>query len=143
MELVAHDLREAYDVQAARTVKMSFRDDDGVRITPALTVDDAFAIYARVDAVLSARMHPLIMGLLAGTLPIAFGGKAKVKSLLAISGIPAINPEGEPATLASQVEALVAERPVLLPQLAETAAVFRRSVEETTARAISHGAATA
>ena len=139
VHLIAHDLREAYDVQAVREVKASFPEDE-VRTAPVATVSEAFEVYARVDAVLSARMHPLIMGMLAGTLPIAFGGKAKVKSLLAISGIPAISADGEPLELASQFEAILAERDQLLPKLAETAASFRRSVEETTAKALAHHA---
>ena len=138
VELVAHDLRPAYDVQAVREVKAAFPEDSGVRVAPAATVGDVCAIYARVDAVLSARMHPLIMGLLAGTLPVAFGGKAKVKSLLAIAGIPAIAPEGDPLELASRFEAILAERETLLPRLAETADDFRRTVEDTTARALHH-----
>ena len=138
VELVAHDLRPAYDLHALAVVKASFASDEAVRLAHATTTDDVFTLYARVDAVVSARMHPLIMGALAGTLPIAFGGKAKVRSLLTISGIPAIEPTGEAAALGSQVQSVLSRRHDLLPQLATTIAGFRRNVEDTTARALLH-----
>ncbi len=138
VELVAHDLRPAYDLHALAVVKSSFALDEAVALAQATTTDDVFALYARVDAVISARMHPLIMGTLAGTLPIAFGGKAKVRSLLTISGMPSIEPTGEASALGPQVQAVLGQRQHLLPQLAATVASFRRDVEDTTARALLH-----
>jgi polysaccharide pyruvyl transferase WcaK-like protein len=139
VEFIAHDLREAYDVQALREVKKSYLDDEGVHVAHASTVAEVFAIYSRVDAVISARMHPLIMGMLAGTLPIAYGGKAKVKSLLSNSAIPSIAADGDPLQIAAQLDVVFAQREVILRQLTENADTYRRMVEETTARALEHG----
>ncbi|WP_158794572.1 polysaccharide pyruvyl transferase family protein [Granulicella sp. L60] len=139
VEFLAHDLREAYDVQALREVKKSFLDDEGVQVAHASNVAETFDIYARVDAVISARMHPLIMGMLAGTLPIAYGGKAKVRSLLSNSAIPAIAADGEPRELATQLDDVFAQRDSIRRQLAETAETYRYMVEEATSLALQHG----
>ena len=136
VELVAHDLREEYDVHALHDVKSHYSDDPHVNVAHATTVSDAFGIYSRVDAVISARMHPLIMGMLAGTLPVAFGGKAKVKSLLSMSGIPSIAGTDDPLDLVSQFETILAKRQAILLQLANTATAFRSNVEDATARAL-------
>ena len=136
VELVAHDLRAAYDIGAVAEVKARFAEDDRVGVAEVANVAEAFHLYSRVDAVISARMHPLIMGMLAGTLPVAFGGKAKVKSLLHVTAIPTINPGEEPAQLMSVFEVFLERSPALLPQLAESVSAFRRDVEEATAKAL-------
>lgn len=134
--LVGHDLRPAYDPVALEHVKTAHAADPLVEIAQLATIADVFALYSQVDAVISGRMHPLIMAMLAGTLPVAYGGKAKVKSLLSITPIPSILLEGDPLAQVRQLQQALAQRAELLPQLSATMADFRRNVEASTSRAL-------
>jgi polysaccharide pyruvyl transferase WcaK-like protein len=135
IELVAHDLRADYDVRARDEIHAMYRNDSRVKAPVAGSVDEVLAIYSRSDAVISGRMHPLILASLAGTLPIAFGGKAKVQSLIAMSGIPAIASD-VPAQQAHQVQQLIEQRHNLLPAIARALDTFRINVESTTEKAL-------
>lgn len=135
VQLVAHDLRAEYDLQALAEIEAKYKDRPGVSTASAQTVEDVLNIYSRTDAVISGRMHPLILASLAGTLPIAFGGKAKVQSLLAMSGIPALT-AGTPEEQAAQVRHLTAQRSQILPKIAEVVADFRMIVERSMAQAL-------
>ena len=136
VKLVAHDLRPDYDPRALREVMQDYAEDPGVTAEAITTVPEAFALYARVDAVVSGRMHPLIMATLAGTLPVAYGGKAKVRSLLRNAPIPSIAADVEPEQAVLQLEAALADKGRLVPELARAVEQFRESVEETTRRAV-------
>jgi len=135
VQLVAHDLRAEYDLHALAEIEAKYKNHPGVSTASAQTVDDVLNIYSRTDAVISGRMHPLILASLAGTLPIAFGGKAKVQSLLAMSGIPALT-AGTPEEQAAQVRNLNAQRSQILPKIAEVVADFRAIVERSMAQAL-------
>ncbi len=135
VQLVAHDLRADYDVRARDEIYKMYRNNLGVRSAEVGSVDEVLAIYSRSDAVISGRMHPLILASLAGTLPIAFGGKAKVQSLIAMSGIPTLTGD-VPAQQALQVQQLLAQRSSLLPAIASAVDDFRINVEAATERAL-------
>jgi len=135
VQLVAHDLRAEYDLQALAEIEARYKDHPGVTTASAQIVDDVVAIYSRTDAVISGRMHPLILASLTGTLPIAFGGKAKVQSLLSMSGIPSLT-ASTPEEQAAQVRQLTAQRSQILPKIAEVVADFRKIVEGSMAQAL-------
>ena len=135
IELVAHDLRADYDVRARDEIHAIYKDNSLVTAPVARSVDEVLTIYSRSDAVISGRMHPLILAALAGTLPIAFGGKAKVQSLIAMSGIPTIASQ-VPAQQAHQVKQLLEQRSDLLPPIAKALDSFRIDVENTTEKAL-------
>jgi polysaccharide pyruvyl transferase WcaK-like protein len=135
VRLVAHDLRADYDVRARDEIQAMYKDNLRVTAPHARSVDEVLAIYSHSDAVISGRMHPLILASLAGTLPIAFGGKAKVQSLIAMSGIPAL--VSDPSTeQALQVQRLLEQRSALLPAIASAVDNFRINVENATERAL-------
>jgi polysaccharide pyruvyl transferase WcaK-like protein len=135
VQLVAHDLRAEYDLHALAEIAARYKDHPGVTTAKAQTVDDVLTIYSQTDAVISGRMHPLILASLAGTLPIAFGGKAKVQSLLTMSGIPALGP-GTPEEQAAQVQLFIAQKLNILPKIADVIADFRANVEGSMAKAL-------
>jgi polysaccharide pyruvyl transferase WcaK-like protein len=133
--LVAHDLRADYDVRARDEIYAMYVNNLRVRAPEARSVDEVLTIYSRSDAVISGRMHPLILASLAGTLPIAFGGKAKVQSLIAMSAIPTLTGD-IPVQQASQVQQLLEQRSNLLPAIASAVDNFRINVENATERAL-------
>ena len=135
VQLVAHDLRADYDVRARDEIHAMYENNLRVTAPVARSVDEVLAIYSHSDAVISGRMHPLILASLAGTLPIAFGGKAKVQSLIAMSGIPALTLD-LPAQQALQVRQLLEQRSDLLPAIATAVDNFRINVESATERAL-------
>jgi polysaccharide pyruvyl transferase WcaK-like protein len=135
VQLVAHDLRAEYDPQAVSEIQARYKDHPGVTTAAAQMVDDVLNIYSSVDAVISGRMHPLILASLVGTLPIAFGGKAKVQSLLAMSGMPALVSQ-KPEEQAAQVQQYIAEKQQILPKLADVVADFRKNVETSMTKAL-------
>ena len=135
VQLVAHDLRADYDVRARDEIYAMYKNDLRVRAPEARSVDEVLTIYSHSDAVISGRMHPLILASLAGTLPIAFGGKAKVQSLIAMSAIPTLTGD-VPVQQASQVQQLLDQRSNLLPAIAGAVDNFRINVENATERAL-------
>ena len=135
VQLVAHDLRADYDVRARDEIYAMYKNDLRVRAPEARSVDEVLTIYSHSDAVISGRMHPLILASLAGTLPIAFGGKAKVQSLIAMSAIPTLTGD-VPLQQASQVQQLLDQRSNLLPAIAGAVDNFRINVENATERAL-------
>ncbi len=135
VQLVAHDLRADYDVRARDEIHAMYKGNSHVTAPVAKSVDEVLAIYSRSDAVISGRMHPLILASLAGTLPIAFGGKAKVQSLISMSGIPTLIADS-PAQHALQVQKLLEQRSSLISAIASAVDNFRINVETTTERAL-------
>lgn len=135
IQLVAHDLRPDYDIRARDEIHAIYKNNPHVTAPIASSVDEVLTIYSHSDAVISGRMHPLILASLVGTLPIAFGGKAKVQSLLTISGIPSLSSD-VPAQQAIQVQQLLEQRPHLLPAIANAVDTFRINVENATERAL-------
>ena len=135
VRLIAHDLRPDYDVRALEEIQAIYKNDPRVTAPIARSVDEVLAIYSHSDAVISGRMHPLILASLAGTLPIAFGGKAKVQSLIAMSGIPTLTSD-RPSQQAGQVQQLLEQRSDLLPAIASAVDNFRINVESATERAL-------
>jgi polysaccharide pyruvyl transferase WcaK-like protein len=135
VQLVAHDLRADYDVRARDEIHAMYKNNSRVTAPVARSVDEVLAIYCHSDAVISGRMHPLILASLAGTLPIAFGGKAKVQSLIAMSGIPTLTAD-LPTQQALQVRQLLEQRSNLLPAIASAVENFRINVETSTEKAL-------
>ena len=135
VRLVAHDLRADYDIRARDEIHAIYKNNLRVTSPAARSVDEVLAIYSHSEAVISGRMHPLILASLAGTLPIAFGGKAKVQSLIAMSGIPTLA-SAIPAQQALQVQQLLEQRSDLLPAIANAVDNFRINVESATERAL-------
>ena len=135
VQLIAHDLRPDYDVRARDEILTMYKNNSRVTAPETRSVDEVLAIYSHSDAVISGRMHPLILASLAGTLPIAFGGKAKVQSLIAMSGIPTLVSD-LPALQAQQVQQLLEQRSNLLPAIASAVNDFRINVETATERAL-------
>lgn len=135
VQLIAHDLRADYDVRVRDEIHALYKDDLRVSAPVAASVDEVLKIYSHSDAVISGRMHPLILASLAGTLPIAFGGKAKVQSLIAMSRIPSLTVD-LPTQQALQVQQLMEQRSDLLPAIAEAVDHFRINVETVTERAL-------
>ena len=135
VQLVAHDLRTDYDPQAVAEIQARYKDHPDVTTASAQMLEDVLHIYSNVDAVISGRMHPLILASLVGTLPIAFGGKAKVQSLLTMSGIPALSSQDQ-GEQAVQVQQYIAQKQQILPKLADVVADFRNNVELSMAKAL-------
>lgn len=133
--LVAHDLRPGYDHVAVDEILAKFPNDPRLSAFQGDRLEDVLLLYSECDAVVSGRMHPMILASLIGTLPIAFGGKAKVRSLLKFSSIPAIA-EGSAQEQAAQVEELIARRGQIQRELAQQIAGFRADVEQSMAQAI-------
>ena len=133
--VVAHDLRADYDIRARDEIMSRYKDCAGLTAIDTRTVDEVLAIYSRSEAVISARMHPLILGSLCGTLPIAFGGKAKVRSLIQLANIPEIIAK-EADGQAQEVVGFLRQRTQRLPAIAAAMEGFRTIVEDVTRKAL-------
>lgn len=136
VQVIAHDLRADYDIRARDGILEMYRGNPGVLSSDARSVDDVLQLYSRSDAVISGRMHPLILASLAGTLPIALGGKAKVRSLMRLSGIPELT-ASVTEEQSRQVRSLLQDRATILPGIAAAVDQFRVTVEDVTRRALS------
>jgi polysaccharide pyruvyl transferase WcaK-like protein len=90
---------------------------------------DAFTIYSQVHAVISGRMHPLIMAAMVGTLPIAYGGRSKVKSLVSMTGMPELSLE-QPTSQLATIRALLSQRAEIVNRLSAALDTFRTDVED-------------
>ena len=128
VELIAHDIREDYDRGALLRVKSKLEDHPRLIVHHADTTAEAFEIYSRVDAVISGRMHPLIMAALAGTLPIAYGGRVKVKSLTEMSGIPTLR-QDDPQREVDEIGQLLNQKAYLTERISQSIEGFRGEVE--------------
>jgi polysaccharide pyruvyl transferase WcaK-like protein len=133
--LVAHDLREGYDRVAVEEIASRFAGHPLLGIFNGNRVEDVLALYSDCDAVISGRMHPLILASLTGTLPIAFGGKAKVQSLLKISSIPTLA-DAPPEQQVEQIFELIARRDQIQGELQQQIRAFRADVELSIAQAL-------
>jgi polysaccharide pyruvyl transferase WcaK-like protein len=136
LSLVSHDLRIEYDLGLLIKVEKLFIDDPRVKICRPQTVADVFNVYANSDAVVSTRMHPLILSSLAGTLAIADSNDAKVRSLVAGLGIPALCPSDTPGKKAQSILSFLSSRQTYLQVIASRIPEFRASVERVTAEAL-------
>ena len=134
--LVAHDLREGYDRIAVGEIASKFPGHPFLSTFKGNRLEDVMSLYSECDAVISGRMHPLILASLVGTLPIAFGGKAKVQSLLKISSIPALA-DASPQQYAEEIFELMARRDQIQQQLQQQIRCFSADVEQSIAQALS------
>jgi polysaccharide pyruvyl transferase WcaK-like protein len=133
--LVAHDQRPRYDHVAVDEILARLPDHKKLTAFQGRRLEDILLLYSGCDAVISGRMHPLILAALVGTLPIAFGGKAKVRSLLESSSISALA-EGSPQEQAAQVAELIARRGKIQQELAHQICRFRADVKRSIAQAL-------
>jgi polysaccharide pyruvyl transferase WcaK-like protein len=138
--LVAHDLREGYDHIAVEEIASRFPGHPLLYAFNGNRLEDVLSLYSECDAVISGRMHPLILASLVGTLPIALGGKAKVQSLLKISSIPALA-DASPQQQAEEIFELMARRDQIQQQLQRQIRCFGANVERSIAQALASPAA--
>lgn len=133
--VIAHDLRADYDIRARDEIMSHYKDFAMVKTVDVRSVDDVLVVYSRSEAVISARMHPLILASLCGTLPIAFGGKAKVRSLIQLADIPEIRAVNA-GRQADDVWEFLIQRKERLPAIAAAVEGFREIVENVTRRVL-------
>ncbi len=83
VRLLCHDIRAGFDLDFARDVVAIIEADPGMKATIIApnSVAEAMSIYTRTELIISSRMHPLIMGLVAGAQVLALGGAGKVRDL--------------------------------------------------------------
>lgn len=101
--LVCHDIRPAFDLDFAHAVAAAAR-------TPCTVVlgDDVnrvIGLYHRAALVVSSRMHPLILGLIAGAPVLPLAGSDKVAALCRqVGGTAPTDPAADLATLAAALD---------------------------------------
>lgn len=80
--VVPHDLRIEFDLGIIARLKAALPEVPGLCYAQPRVVHDVCEIYANSDAVISVRMHALILGALSGAIPIAIVETEKVRSLV-------------------------------------------------------------
>lgn len=83
---VCHDARPGYDLDFANAVTAELGDDLPVQILCPPDVASAMALYRTAHLVVSSRMHPLILALLAGAPVLPVEGSPKVTDLAKLFG---------------------------------------------------------
>lgn len=136
VSLVAHDLRVEYDYGLLLDLEKEFAGDARVTVCKPAFVDEALDIYANSDAVVSSRMHPLILASLVETLPIAIRSTAKVKSLIEALGLPSLDKSAGDGMRAKSILAALTRREPYLRSIKAQIAEFAPVVESTTANAL-------
>lgn len=79
--IVCHDNRQAYDINFARDVASAFDGTCDVLVPDQL--QEVVDAYANATLIVSSRMHPLIIGLIAGADVLPLAGSEKVADLVA------------------------------------------------------------
>jgi polysaccharide pyruvyl transferase WcaK-like protein len=137
VRLLAHDVRDSYDRGALLLFKERYANEPRVITSRADTLKDILDLYSQCDAVISARMHPLILASLVGALPIAIVLTGKVKALAANLGIPILAFDSDPQVQAAQISQLVAQREEYTKPLEERSKEWGKTVEQVTGDALS------
>jgi polysaccharide pyruvyl transferase WcaK-like protein len=135
--LVAHDLRRAYDLGALLSLETKYKDEPRVSSCGAKTVQSVLQLYSQCDAVISARMHPLILASLVGALPIAIVNTRKVRSLVQLLGVPTLDLSDGPERQLACVSEILAKRERYTQDIRKRCRVFGLAVEEMAAKALS------
>jgi polysaccharide pyruvyl transferase WcaK-like protein len=135
--LVGHDLREAYDIGALSRLEEIHKGNSKVSSHRANSVQDVLKLYSQCVAVISARMHPLILGSLVGALPIAIADTRKVRSLAALLGIPLLNLKEGPERQRVHVAEILARREPQVLEIRRRCQEFGSVVEAMGAEALS------
>jgi polysaccharide pyruvyl transferase WcaK-like protein len=133
---VAHDLRTEYDYGLLLDLEREYVNDPRITISKPTLVDEVLQVYADCDAVISSRMHPLILASLVGTLPIAILGTAKVQSLVNAVGLPAVNRADSATIRGEKISSFLSNKRSYLETIEACVAGFAPIVEATTAQAL-------
>lgn len=136
IQLVAHDVRMEYDKGALLLFAERYRDEPRVTWDQLETVEQVLELYSHCDAVISSRMHPLILASLVGSLPIAIVCTEKVKALAVNFEIPALAFEQDPETQISQIKEILGKREEYTRAMGKRSMEFGKTVEEMTERAL-------
>lgn len=136
VSIVAHDLRVEYDYGLLLSLEQEFARHSQVTICNPRLVGESLEIYANSDAVVSGRMHPLILASLVRTLPIAIRGTGKVNSLIGALGLPALERSGGKNVRARSALAALSQKDFYMRLIQERFAEFGTLVESTTADAL-------
>lgn len=136
VQLVAHDLREEYDLGALRAFQVKYRTEPNVITQNAGTVEEILEIYSQCDAVISARMHPLILSSLVGALPIAIARTNKVRALVENLGVPVLILDDDPESQTVQIAGLLAHREQYSQVINQRSREFGEAVEAACAEAL-------
>lgn len=91
--IVAHDTRPEYDIVAGTKIRESIvsrMPNLQVGLFSPQNLDALMDLYLEADAVISSRLHPLLLGGLSGAVPIAAGSSSKVLGAVARLGFPTI-----------------------------------------------------
>jgi len=91
VHLIAHDLRVEYDQGHLNQLASEFSDEPKVVCHSVRETQGLMHIYSFVHAVISNRMHPLILAALVKSIPIAIMGTPKVNALVANLGMRSLN----------------------------------------------------
>jgi polysaccharide pyruvyl transferase WcaK-like protein len=134
--LTAHDLRIDYDLGLLLRLEGEFRGDSRVTFCKPESVADVLNAYSSSDAVVSIRMHPLILASISGSLPVAISHTAKVRSLAVDLGIPTLSECNSSIYRATDILALLSAKDAYLQAIADRLAEFRSTVESTTSQAL-------
>jgi polysaccharide pyruvyl transferase WcaK-like protein len=133
---VAHDLRLEYDYGLLLDLEREFENDPRVTISKPRSVEEVLQVYADSDAVVSGRMHPLILASLVRSLPIAISGTAKVKSLIKALGLPAIDRSERQGAKVDNILSFLSRKESYMRAIDDRIAEFAPVVEATTAQAL-------
>jgi polysaccharide pyruvyl transferase WcaK-like protein len=133
---VAHDLRMEYDYGLLLDLEREYANDPRVTTSRPMLVDEVLQVYADCDAVISSRMHPLILASLVGTLPIAILGTAKVQSLVNALGLPVVSRADSSASRGKKISSFLSDKLSYLQAIEASMAGFGPIVEATTAQAL-------
>lgn len=136
VRLIAHDLRIEYDMGLLLQLETEYRNHPHVTFCKPQGVMAALDVYASSIAVISSRMHPLILAALVGSLPVAIPCTAKVRSLVGDLGIPILPSPYMPDRQGIDLLALISSKDECLRLIAARVSEFRLNVQRTTAHAL-------
>lgn len=136
VSFIAHDLRVEYDYGLLLGLEKEFGNHSRVTICKPKLVGEVLEVYANSDAVVSARMHPLILASLVRALPIAIRGTAKVKSLIDVLGLPSLDSATGKKVRGRSMLTTLSQKETYLRAIEERFAEFGPLVEATTAEAL-------
>lgn len=92
VSIVLHDPRPEFDLKVGQNI-LALVDDPRVEIRTFTTVEDCLGFYKRVAAVMSHRMHPLIIGACGGAACVPLAGSPKVSEVARLLGATLETPQ--------------------------------------------------
>ena len=79
--LIAHDNRSEYDKGALFNIEAEVGKHEKLKLRTLESLSETYEMYENLDFIISARMHPLIIGAISGAKPVAISESGKVKAL--------------------------------------------------------------